>query len=267
MPINLVLVRHGESEGNVANRASRQGDDSYFTEEFRRKHNSRFRLTDLGRQQADTAGRFIRNQMEALLPFDRHYVSEYTRAVETAAHLELPRAQWYIEFYLRERDWGAMDNMPDRERHEAFLSEMQRRERDAFYWAPSGGESMADLCQRIDRVLDTLHRECSDKNIIIVCHGEVMWAFRVRLERLTQEAYRQLDESEDPKNRIHNCQILHYTRRDPETRKLGKYLGWKRSICPTDTRLSHNSWESITRQRFANNDLLRMVNVVRQLIY
>ena len=33
----------------------------------------------------------------------------------------------------------------------------------------------------------------TDKRVLMVCHGEVMWAFRVRLERMSQETYRELD--------------------------------------------------------------------------
>jgi len=60
MPIDLVLVRHGESEGNVARRSSAAGDNSVFTEEFCGRHNSRFRLTDRGREQARAAGAWLR---------------------------------------------------------------------------------------------------------------------------------------------------------------------------------------------------------------
>ena len=34
MPLILVLVRHGQSEGNVASKYSRKGDDTLFTSEF-----------------------------------------------------------------------------------------------------------------------------------------------------------------------------------------------------------------------------------------
>lgn len=44
-----------------------------------------------------------------------------------------------------------------------------------FFWSPpGGGESMAQVCIRIDHTLNTLRRECSNQKVIIVCHGEVM---------------------------------------------------------------------------------------------
>lgn len=264
MPIDLVLVRHGESEGNVANKRSRAGDHSAFTPEFRERIGAVWRLTDRGRQQATIAGEWIRANLGDR--FDRYYVSEYIRAQETAAHLNLPGARWFRDFYLRERDWGDMDVMPDDTRQERFAESLLRRERDGFYWTPPNGESIAQLCLRIDRVIDTLHRECSDKHVIIVCHGEVMWAFRVRLERMSQQHFQALGLSTNPYDRIHNCQILHYSRRDRGCGMIASHYRWMRSVCPTDLRLSSNTWQFVERQHFSSNDLLTQVEAVPQLI-
>ena len=55
---------------NVANRRSRAGDDSAFTEEFLQRHSSRWRLTDLGRAQAQAAeaAQAIEPRVGVLLP-------------------------------------------------------------------------------------------------------------------------------------------------------------------------------------------------------
>lgn len=119
------------------------------------------------------------------------------------------------------------------------------REEDPFYGAPPNGESISNLCLRVDRVLDTLHREYPGKSVIIVCHGELMWAFRVRLERLLEDDFIRLDKSKNPHDRIHNAQILHY--------KNGHQV---RSICPSDKTLSSNGWKEIYRKQFSNQDLL-----------
>src|SRR5271154_4881825 len=109
MPIDLVLVRHGESEGNAARRLSFAGDDSAFTQEFCSRHGSRLRLTDRGREQARIAGDWLKENIGK--HFDRYLVSGYLRAMETAALLELPDAIWYQEFYLREREMGLLEIM------------------------------------------------------------------------------------------------------------------------------------------------------------
>jgi len=264
MPIDLVLVRHGQSEGNLANYRSRGGDNHHFTAEFMQRVGAMWRLTNKGRQDASVAGKWIRDNIGA--KFGRYYVSEYVRAMETAALLDLPDAQWYAEFNLRERDWGDMEVLTDDERRTRFTESLRRRELDSFYWTPPNGESLAQLSLRVDRIINTLHRECSERKVIIVCHAEVMWVFRVRLERMSQKRFRELDESKNPHDRIHNCQILHYTRNDPDSDVVAPYYLWIRSVCPTDTTLSSNEWQTIQRPRYSNSDLLALVGTVPQLI-
>lgn len=251
MPNHLVLVRHGESEGNVANKHSKKGDDQDYTKKFRYRHSSLWRLTDLGIQQAKAAGQWINDNLTT--NFNRYYASEYLRAMETASYLNLPNAEWYVDFYLREREWGDMDVLTFKECKEQFADSIAFRERDPFYWTSPNGESMAQLCLRVDRILDTLHRECEGKKVIIVGHGEVMWAFMVRLERMTQQRFIELDQSKNPHDRIHNCQILHYSRVNPDTQEISPYLSWKRSICPWDPSLSSNDWQQIYRTRYSND--------------
>jgi NAD+ kinase len=264
MPKNLVFVRHGESEGNAAKRLAQKGDLSAFTPEFLARHSSKFRLTSRGRSQAESAGNWLRNEFPE--GFDRHYVSEYVRAMETAGLLDLPKASWFSDFYLREQDYGEMDVLPPEVRETKYANALLQRDRDGFYWKPPGGESIADLCLRFDRLLETLGRECSDKNVIVVCHGMVMWAARIRLERLTSVKYAALQNSNDKRDRIHNCQVLHYTRIDPASNELTSHLGWMRSVCPTDLERSHNSWEKIDRPRYTNEDLLTEVNKYERLV-
>lgn len=264
MPMDLVLVRHGQSEGNAANKLSRRGDNRAFTEEYRKRHSSQWRLTDAGIRQAQAAGAWIREHIGGV--FDRYYTSEYLRAMETAALLRLPEATWFADFYLREREWGELDVMPDNERLERYGESLQRRTQDTFYWTPPGGESIAALCLRIDRVLDTLHRECDGKRVIIVCHGEVTWGFRIRLERIPQRRYRELDFSSNPHERVHNGQVIHYTRRSPVGGQVVPYFSWMRSVCPWDMSKSCNEWETIIRPRYGNDDLLAIVREVQRLV-
>ncbi|MFA6588605.1 MAG: histidine phosphatase family protein [Patescibacteria group bacterium] len=263
MPKDLILVRHAESEGNLANKLSRAGDHSAFTPEFSQRHSSKWRLTDKGIYQAKSAGEWLASYFP--FTFERQYTSEYLRAVETAMYLGLG-GEWYLDFNLRERDQGVMDVLPDNERQSRYAEELRRREIDSFFWAPAGGESLAQACLRIDRVLTTLHRECSNKRVIIVNHGEIMWAFRVRLERMTQIRFHELDASEDPLDHIHNCQILHYTRINPFTGEEARYMNWMRSICPWDTTLSSNDWQEIIRPRFTDADLRTLVESTPRLI-
>lgn len=256
LPIDLVLVRHGQSEGNVANRRAEHGDKRIFTPEFRQRHSSSFRLTDLGRDQAKKAGIWIRNEF---VGFDRYLVSEYLRAMETAAGLELPDADWLTDFYLTERDWGELDVCPEDERQVRFGDAMLRRLAEPFFWRPPNGETFAQLCLRVDRVFHTLHRKCSDKRVIIVCHGEVMRAFQIRIERMSQARFRELTFSKRSEDRIHNCQVIHYSRREKGVGKLSRYMGWVRMVRPTEDPAWTTGWQPIVRPRYSNEDLLKIV--------
>ncbi len=265
VPRDILLVRHGESEQNIAKKKSKKGDHSLFTKEFRGRHNSTFRLTDKGRKQADMAGDYIRAHLGD--SFYRYYVSEYSRALETAALLKLPFAKWRMEFYLRERDWGKLDVVSEEDKSTTFKEAMDQRKRDGFFWRPPGGESMSAVCLRWDRFINTLARECDGEDkVIVVCHGEVMWAARVRMEKMSHRDYQALEASPRPQDKIHNCQILHYTRENPETKKLSKHFGWMMSICPTDLSRSSNVWVPIERKEYSNAEIQKIAEEYPRMI-
>ncbi|KAH9099858.1 hypothetical protein Ae201684P_018866 [Aphanomyces euteiches] len=262
---DLVLVRHGESEGNVAREMSIRGDHSLFSGEFKNRHSSNWRLTDRGREQAEAAGEWLRK--EDLIYYDRYLVSEYLRAMETAARFNLPDAQWYAEMLLRERDWGQMDLMSEAERSVKMHDELKRRDLDRFYYAPPGGESLATVAQRVDRLMCVLHRELPGKKVLVVCHGEVMWALRTRLERMSQDTFRELQMSGRMVDQLHNGHILHYTRTDPVTGKVAPFFTHMRSVCPWNEKLSPKGWIKINRPVYDNEMMLAIAErVPRELI-
>jgi NAD+ kinase len=265
LPYELVLVRHGESEGNLAQSRSKQGDMSAYTPEFRKKHSSSYRLTDKGIMQAKLAGQWIRQHTYGGR-FDRYYTSEYVRAMETASLLDLPDAQWYTEIVLRERDKGHLDNVAWSEKNERFSHEMALRKRDSFFWAPPGGESIAQICVRVDHTFNTMRRECSNKRVIIVCHGEVMWAFRVRVERLNSVRFHKLQSSTDKRDLIHNGTILHYTRVHPKTGEVYPTFRFMRSVCPWKPEYNSSGWLEFERPVYDNTELMASVMTVPRLV-
>lgn len=264
MPINLVLVRHGESEGNVANRRSRRGDNKHFTSEFRNRPSSEWRLTTRGEWQVNQSGLWIRENIMAR--FDRRITSSHNRAMGSAYHLELIGPPWHVDYNLRERDYGQLDVLTDEERRKKFARDMERKEIDPFLWAPGGGESIASVALRLRTPISTLHRECSDMNVVWVCHGEVMWAVRILLERMTPWRYLELHASKDLQHKINNGQVIHFTRRDPVTGELSRKLDWMRSVCPWDLTRSYNEWQRIYRPTFTDEELREQVEKVPRLL-
>ncbi|ELR21178.1 phosphoglycerate mutase family domain containing protein [Acanthamoeba castellanii str. Neff] len=220
---------------------SKLNDDTLWDKQgFKERHTSKYRLTDLGRKQASLAGDYIRKYISK--KFDRYYCSEYIRAMETASLLGLDGAQWFCDFYLRERDKGLLGGVSDlqRKEEEHYRSVMAHQERGMT--------------------------SCSGFKVVMVCHGNIMRAFRVRIERMSQRKFRENEESTDDRDKIWNCQIIHYTRRDPETGIVAPNFYWVRSICPWDTSLSWNVWQPIHRPTYSNEDLAAEVGLVPQLI-
>jgi NAD+ kinase len=263
MPIDLVLVRHGQSEQNLASHLAKHGDSSLYTEAFRSRHGSQHRLTAKGRQQADKAGKWLR--ANGLEYFDRRYASAYVRAKETAGLLSVDGPDWIVEPLLREREWGDWDGMSPEDRAVRSAESLRVKDTDPFYWIPPNGESIAQLTNRLRPILNTLHRECSDKRVVIVCHGEVMWAFRFILERMSIDRWQGLEGSREPGVKIFNCQVLHYTRRNPGSGKLADHLDWLRSVSPADPSNSGPGWETIKRHRYSNVELLAQAEQVKPL--
>lgn len=265
MPVDLVLVRHGRSEGNEAREQSKHGNNSCYTEEFRARRNREWRLTDLGIAQAKAAGGWIRDHIAST--FSRYYTSEYLRARETAGYLDLPGASWVQDILLRERSWGRADFvMPESERYERFAAELAARREDPCYWRPPEGESLAEVCLRVERVLNTLRRDCPGGRCILATHEDVMWAARFVVEGMTQEQWRELLLSDDPCDKIHNGQVLHYSRRDPATGRCSDTLEWVRWACPWDRARSNEDWRRIESPSFSNEDLLASVAAVERLV-
>lgn len=257
-PIDLVLIRHGESEGNLAQEKSKQGDDSLWTKELLNKHNSMYRLTSLGQEQARVTGEWIRENIADR--FDQYYCSEYIRAIETASLLGFESARWYPDIFLREQDKGVLEGQSITGKLDNFGDELRRRERQEIYFAPMGGESIAQCAQRIDLWLIELERYCSGMRVIVVCHGDIMKAMRLRIERLKQSQWQCFQT--DREYKTHNCSVVHYSRRNPVTKDVHSRLSWVRSVCPWNTSLSSREWKNFKNQGLTNEELQQIVNTV-----
>lgn len=265
MPKNLYLVRHGESEGNVANSRSRQGDHSAFSTDFLLRSSREWRLTSRGIEQAKSAGKWFEQNVTE--PFGRNYVSAYHRAMETAGYIDR-ESLWIPEIDLRERDRGYIDVKSQEQLQKEYEEVLKQRTIDSLLWCPPGGESLAQMKSGRMRsaVLETLARECSQMSVRIVCHGEVMWVLRMLLEKMPLPKFYRLDVSKRAKDKIHNCQIIHYTRINPRNGHTETYYNYMRSICPWDTALSSNKWTKIPRRKYLGSELLEQVEKTPRLV-
>ncbi|MFG2196920.1 histidine phosphatase family protein [Streptomyces sp. NPDC048639] len=166
-PRRIVLLRHGESEGNA--------DDTVYE----RVPDHALYLTEKGRRQAKEAG----GQLRAMFGEEQvsAYVSPYRRTHQTFKALDLDpgRVRMREEPRLREQDWGNWQDAQDVRK--------QKVNRDAyghFFYRLAQGESGADVYDRVGAFLESLYRSFEDpdhpRNVLLVTHGLTMRLFCMR---------------------------------------------------------------------------------------
>ncbi|GLD99411.1 hypothetical protein PINS_up008130 [Pythium insidiosum] len=83
---------------------------------------------------------------------------------------------------------------------------------------------------------------------------------------MSQDTFRELQESGQMVDQIHNGHILHYTRRDPQTGEMAPYFTHMRSVCPWNEKLSPKGWTKIERPVYDNEMLLAIAERVPRMI-
>jgi 2,3-bisphosphoglycerate-dependent phosphoglycerate mutase len=208
-PQRLWLVRHGQSQGNVARDAA---DEAGLHEIDIDMRDVDVPLSDLGQKQAEAAGRWF-----ASLPRDERpeiiLASPYIRAKQTAeiickqGALAGGPARTIIDERLREREFGIFDRLTTIGIQERFPEEAAHRRRlGKFYHRPPGGESWADVILRLRSMLNTINLQYCNKRILVVCHQVVVLCFRYILEGLDEDQILNIDRQAE----ILNCGICAY---------------------------------------------------------
>ncbi len=161
-PGRLLLVRHGESEGNRDRRFSTTNEIS---------------ITDLGERQARIVGATIARDFRPT----RVIASPYRRARQTAeliAEVLGHGGTIAIEPDLHERTVGVLAG----ERYGTSRKDPAYDPERFWEWRPEGGESLEDVRERAGRVLERLARAHPDEDVVVVSHGGVMLALCARIE-------------------------------------------------------------------------------------
>jgi len=177
--VNLTVVRHGQSEANIAKTLQKASP-----------------LSEAGKEQARLAGIALKDAA-----FDQIYSSPQERAFETALWIlknndkmvhddaiqtidkgaSLKKIPIGIQTtpVLRERDFGVYDSKTYAEFKKA--SQEAGYENDRYY-RPDGGENEADVMKRVDEFMDSFLKSltCKDdkaltKNVLITTHCGWMW--------------------------------------------------------------------------------------------
>ncbi len=210
-PKRLWLVRHGQSQGNVARDAAHRAGDSVIALDLR---DVDVPLSDLGQEQAQAAGQWFAELPEAEKP-EVLLSSPYVRAKQTAEAICAagglagggPDGKYrptIIDERLREREFGVFDGLTTKGIREQYPTEAAHRAKiGKFYHRPPGGESWADVILRLRSALNTISLQYSGKTILIVCHQVVVLCLRYILEELSEADILAIDRQSD----ILNCGI------------------------------------------------------------
>ncbi|KAJ7563494.1 hypothetical protein O6H91_03G112800 [Diphasiastrum complanatum] len=204
-PMRIILVRHGESEGNVdVNKYCSTAD-------------SKICLTEAGIGQAEACGVKIRKMIEETAENDDwkvyFYVSPYQRTLTTLKAIGRAFEKHQIlgvreEPRIREQDFG---NFQVRETMKSMMESRDKFGR--FFYRFPEGESAADVFDRVTSFLESVWRDIDsnrlDKtggrnprclNLVIVSHGVTMRVFLMRWFRWTTEQFENLYNP-------HNCEF------------------------------------------------------------
>jgi broad specificity phosphatase PhoE len=224
-PEKLWLVRHGQSQGNVARDAA---DEAGLHEIDIHVRDVDVPLSQLGHSQAEATGRWF----AALPSKERPEVimsSPYLRARQTAEAIcnaggMAGPLKPVIDERLREREFGIFDRLTSIGIRSKFPEEAAHRQMlGKFYHRPPGGESWADVILRLRSALNTINLHYCDRRVLIVCHQVVVLCMRYILEELNETDILQIDKQAD----ILNCGICVYDfEADPDGHCVPKLEAW-----------------------------------------
>ncbi|KAJ8906896.1 hypothetical protein NDN08_003380 [Rhodosorus marinus] len=193
-PKRIVLVRHGQSIGNVDKNVYKSIPDNKLS------------LTTRGYEQALEAGKKLKAtvQDETTLFFTSPYVrtKQTLQGILVGGNFDESKISVREDSRLREQEFGNFQDPGDWER----VAEERRRVGRFWYRIPEG-ESGADVYDRVTIFLQTMYREMDAvrprnqplENIVIVSHGLAIRLFCMRYLHWTVEEF---DQVWNP----HNCE-------------------------------------------------------------
>ncbi|XP_010550016.1 PREDICTED: phosphoglycerate mutase-like protein AT74H [Tarenaya hassleriana] len=202
LPKRIILMRHGESAGNIDAAAYSTTPDHKIP------------LTEEGRVQAREAGKKMRELISSACGGERwrvfFYVSPYERTRTTLREVGRGFSRRRVigvreECRIREQDFG---NFQVEERMRVVKETRERFGR--FYFRFPEGESAADVYDRVSSFLESLWRDVdmnrlhvdpsTELNLVIVTHGLTSRVFMMKWFKWTVQQFEHL-------NNFGNCEF------------------------------------------------------------
>ena len=191
IPKQIILVRHGQSEGNAYRPAY-----TYIP-------NHMIKLTNTGHVQAFNTGVELNTIIDKNKLFV--YYSPYSRTVETMFEVlhgmgvtaeEKEKIQFQEDYRIRERDMGNFQDF------DMATAQKTRENYSMFYYRFPDGESGPDVCNRMKSFIDSLKDDINNKfvkdsTVLIVSHGAATRYFLKEFYNLTVEQYLAIEEPDN----------------------------------------------------------------------
>ena len=189
-PKRLWLVRHGQSQGNVARDAAHAAGLAEIDLDLR---DVDVPLSELGECQAEATGRWFaalpENQRpEVLLSSPYVRARQTAKAICAAGGLAGGAKPTVLDERLREREFGVFDGLTPIGIEQRFPAEAAHRAKlGKFYHRAPGGESWADVILRLRSAMNTINLQYAGKRVLVIGHQVVVMCMRYILEEMTEE--------------------------------------------------------------------------------
>ena len=172
--MNLILIRHGQSEWNALNQFTGWKDPD---------------LTAKGIEEAHNAGRIINNLK---INFDLVFTSSLIRAQNTAEIIlkEINQPLSTIKNQaLNERNYGDLAGLNKDDARKRWGDEQVHIWRRSYDIPPPGGESLKDTGERVLPFFtkEVLPHVCEGKNVLVAAHGNSLRSLIKFLDNISDE--------------------------------------------------------------------------------
>ena len=172
--MNLILIRHGQSEWNALNQFTGWKDPG---------------LTSKGVEEARNAGKIINNLK---INFDLVFTSALLRAQNTAEIIlkEINQPLSTIKNQaLNERNYGDLAGLNKDDARKRWGDEQVHIWRRSFDIPPPGGESLKDTGERVLPFFmkEILPYVCKGKNVLVAAHGNSLRSLIKFLDNISDE--------------------------------------------------------------------------------
>lgn len=213
----LVLVRHGQSIGNLADRKAIAARAARLELDLR---DADVPLSEDGQRQAGAVREWLRTRGADERP-TVVMSSPYERALATARTVTGGLVDTVaVDERLRERELGVFDGLTWYGIEAEYPDEARRRQRlGKFYYRPPGGESWCDVVLRVRQLLIDLAADHAGQRLWVFTHQAVIMSFRVALENLGE---REILDS-DKQTPLANCSLTRYRLGDSGRLELVAY--------------------------------------------